>query len=174
MDQHSSSLLSGDGSSHQIIMAAQTALVPSYHLPVATRLVLTVLIAGLATSCSGAPLTGGATSQPTNTPGTATEFQFPDVVDVKVTPNPDGTFKFDVTISSPYDSPEQYADAWRVIGANGTEFGIRELLHDHAGEQPFTRSLDRLEIPADVLEVTVEGRDLVNGWGGLTMTIQLP
>ncbi len=40
-----------------------------------------------------------------------------------------------------------------------------------ATEQPFTRSLSGVEIPADVTTVTVEGRDLVNGWGGGTQTV---
>jgi hypothetical protein len=96
------------------------------------------------------------------------EQLFPDIVEVAVTAQGD-TFRFDVTVSSPYDTPERYADAWRVVTPDGTELGVRELAHDHAGEQPFTRSLSDVAIPADVTEVTVEGRDLVNGWGGTTV-----
>ena len=99
---------------------------------------------------------------------------YPDVVDVEVTEESEGTYRFDVTLSSPYDTPERYADAWRVKGADGTVYGVRELLHDHANEQPFTRSLDGVEIPGDVDEVTIEGRDLENGWGGETMKIAVP
>ncbi len=91
---------------------------------------------------------------------------FPDVLDVTATHADDGTWTFDVTISSPYDTPQRYADAWRVLAPDGTELGIRELLHDHAGEQPFTRSLAGVEIPADVNEVMVEARDQLNGWSG--------
>ena len=50
---------------------------------------------------------------------------------------------------------------------------MRELTHDHAGEQPFTRSLNGVVIPPDVTTVTVEGRDLVNGWGGGTQTVSI-
>ena len=50
---------------------------------------------------------------------------------------------------------------------------MRELTHDHAAEQPFTRSLTDVVIPPDVTEVTVEGRDLVNGWGGGTSTVTI-
>lgn len=67
------------------------------------------------------------------------------------------------TISPPYDSPDRYADAFRVLAPDGTVLGVRELLHDHANEQPFTRSLDDVEIPDDVDRVTVEGRDLGRG-----------
>ncbi len=98
--------------------------------------------------------------------------QFPDIVDVAVTPEGD-TFRFDVTVSSPYDTPERYASAWRIVAPDGTELGVRELTHDHATEQPFTRSLSDVVIPPEVTSVTVEGRDLVNGWGGGTKTMTI-
>lgn len=42
-----------------------------------------------------------------------------------------------------------------------------------ADEQPFTRT-DDLQIPASVDEITVEARDLANGYGGKTVTIPVP
>jgi hypothetical protein len=51
--------------------------------------------------------------------------------------------------------------------------GIRELAHDHAAEQPFTRSLAAVPVPAAVRIVTIEARDLVNGWGGATVEVDL-
>lgn len=99
---------------------------------------------------------------------------YPDVIDVTVTASPDGTYRFDVTISSPYDSDERYADAWRVKDRSGEVFGIRELTHPHANEQPFTRSLAGVEVPDDVDAVVVEARDSLNGWGGETMELNLP
>ena len=69
-----------------------------------------------------------------------------------------------MTVSSPYDTPERYADAWRVVGPDGSEYGIRVLTHDHESEQPFTRSQGGIEIPGDVTIVTIEGRDLANGY----------
>lgn len=98
---------------------------------------------------------------------------FPDVVDASATRDGDGTWTFSATLSSPYDSAERYADAWRVVGPDGTVYGTRELLHDHANEQPFTRSQSGIEIPDDVDEVTVEGRDQVSGWGGATVAVTL-
>lgn len=98
----------------------------------------------------------------------------PDVVGVDVTADGADSYTFSVTISSPYDSPERYADAWRVVAPDGTVLGVRELSHDHATEQPFTRTLDGVEVPEGVDTVTVEGRDLANGWGGATVEVQLP
>jgi hypothetical protein len=98
---------------------------------------------------------------------------FPDVIDATATETQPGTWTFSATLSSPYDTPERYADAWRVVATDGTVLGVRELLHDHAGEQPFTRSLPGVEVPADVDTVTIEGRDQVSGWGGATVTVSL-
>jgi hypothetical protein len=146
---------------------------------VRSTLALALLAATTAASCSGdddAATTTQPSTAPTN-PATSVatspaEQQFPDIVDVAVTAE-GGTFRFDVTVSSPYDTPERYADAWRIVAPDGTELGVRELTHDHANEQPFTRSLSDIEIPPDVTTVTVEGRDLVNGWGGGTQTLTI-
>ena len=102
-------------------------------------------------------------------PATA-EQRFPDVVEVAVTPGPGGA-TFDVTISSPYDSPQRYADAFRVRSADGDVYGVRELDHDHATEQPFTRSLPDVALPEVITEVVVEARDSRNGWGGGARTV---
>ena len=100
--------------------------------------------------------------------------QYPDVVGATVTRAADGSLTFEVTLSSPYDTPERYADGWRVVGPDGEVYGVRDLLHDHAGEQPFTRSLSGVIVPAGVERVTVEGRDQANGWGGTTLDVELP
>lgn len=52
--------------------------------------------------------------------------------------------------------------------------GEVELTHDHANEQPFTRSLTGLEIPDDVTRISVEGRDQTHGWGGDTVEVVVP
>lgn len=82
-------------------------------------------------------------------------------------------WSIDVTMSSPYDTPERYADGWRVIGPDGAVYGVHTLTHDHAGEQPFTRRQSGVSIPEDVASVTIEGRDRSNGFGGSTVTIDL-
>lgn len=107
-----------------------------------------------------------------STPAIA-EQKYPDVVDVRVSAT-GNSYRFDVTLSSPYDSRERYADAFRIKTVDGNTLGIRQLLHDHAYEQPFTRSLTGVEIPADISEVIVEGRDQKYGWGGKTMKVSVP
>ena len=95
------------------------------------------------------------------------------MIDVIVEEESPDVFAFAVTISSPYDTPDRYADGWRVIGPDGTVYGEHVLLHDHASEQPFTRTQRGVEIPPDVEEVTVEGRDLEHGYGGGTVTVTI-
>ncbi|MEO1065414.1 MAG: hypothetical protein AAFZ07_28690 [Actinomycetota bacterium] len=102
------------------------------------------------------------------------EQLFPDILEAELTPSGDGVFTVAATVSSPYDTPERYADAWRVVAPDGTVLGVRELAHDHQNEQPFTRQLTGVEIPAEVDEVTIEGRDQVSGWGGGTVTVPVP
>jgi hypothetical protein len=121
------------------------------------------LILGLA-GC-GVSENGGRPADPTTITRQVSSQQYPDVVSANVEAEADGKYRFEATISSPYDSPERYADAWRILSPDGARLAIRELLHDHAGEQPFTRSLSGVEIPTDIEVVTIQARDLVNGWG---------
>ena len=100
------------------------------------------------------------------------EQRFPDIIDATAEQTNLG-WTFDVTVSSPYDSADRYADAWRIVGPDGTVYGTRELAHDHAAEQPFMRTIQAVEIPDDVDVVTIEGRDQANGWGGGTFELAL-
>lgn len=132
----------------------------------ALRLVLLAMtVVLLSTACQGTP-----DDTPSNT---ASAQRHPDVTKVTVQ-RTDGTYTFMVTISSPYDTPERYADGWRVKGEDGTVYGTHTLGHDHADEQPFTRTQTGVRIPAKVTKVTVEARDKTHGYGGATKTITLP
>jgi hypothetical protein len=100
--------------------------------------------------------------------------QYPNVINAKAMPNTAGGFDFDVTISSPYDTPQRYADAFRVIGKEQQVYGERKLLHDHQNEQPFTRDLYGVKIPAGVKTVLIQARDQQYGYGGKTVEVALP
>ena len=100
--------------------------------------------------------------------------KYPDVISAKVQPRGADTFDFDVTVSSPYDTPQRYADGFRVAGKDGTVFGERKLWHDHAGEQPFTRDLHGVKIPRGIRAVVIQARDQKHGYGGKTVDVPLP
>lgn len=152
---------------------------PAY-VPVAATAVADAIEAYLTSGQSGSALVEGRVFNPARGVGRDQCIEppletalYPDVVDVAV--NGDASaYNFVVTLSSPYDSPDRYADAWRVVGDDGEVYGVRELLHHHANEQPFTRALERIEIPDSVASVTIQGRDQVYGWGGATMEVSLP
>lgn len=122
---------------------------------------------GLAVLCAGAVPFAAE-------PAAAPPPKFPDVVAVKVRPGGPGRFDFDVTVSSPYDTPQRYADAFRVSGRDGSVLGERRLLHDHADEQPFTRDLHGVVVPAGVRSIVVQARDSQFGYGGKTVEVLLP
>jgi len=104
----------------------------------------------------------------------ADEQQYPDVIAAEVRASGSDAFDFDVTLSSPYDTPQRYADAFRIMGKDGKVYGERTLLHDHATEQPFTRDLHAVKIPSVVRAVFIQGRDKRFGYGGKTVEVSLP
>lgn len=124
------------------------------------------LVAGFAGACGG-----GSESAGGSTEAASGGQMYPDIREAELKSEGGGTYALSVTVSSPYDSPERYADGWRVLAPDGTVLGEHELMHDHANEQPFTRTQTGLEIPEGTEEITVEGRDLENGYGGETVTI---
>ncbi len=75
-----------------------------------------------------------------------------------------GSWSFSVTLSHGDTGWDDYADGWRVVDETGKVLGYRELLHPHVNEQPFTRSLSGVSIPAGVSRVFVEARTNVTGW----------
>lgn len=96
-----------------------------------------------------------------------------DVIDVKVSQS-GGQYRFDVTLKHADTGWDHYANVWEIVGPGGEVLGTRVLAHPHVDEQPFTRSLGGVVIPAAILEVTIRAGDNVNGLGGKTMSIALP
>ncbi len=115
----------------------------------------------------------------TDDPGTnadavdTSNAEFPVVLDVSAEKLDGSEWDISVTISSQYDSPERYADGWRVLDADGNVLGERVLLHDHANEQPFTRD-EFVFVPIEITTIFIEPRDLINGWSGELTEFELP
>lgn len=97
------------------------------------------------------------------------------IVDVVVREQSRNVFRFDVTIRHPDTGWQHYANEWQVRAPRGGQvFGTRVLLHPHATEQPFTRSLGSVQIPPEVTEVEIRARCLVDGWSRQVVTLTLP
>ena len=96
-----------------------------------------------------------------------------DVVAAKARKAADGSYGFDVTLRHADEGWDHYADAWDVLAPDGTVLGTRVLYHPHVDEQPFTRSLSGVKIPAGVTEVTIRARDKEHEYGGKELVVEL-
>ena len=92
----------------------------------------------------------------------------------------DGTWTFHVTVSHPDTGWEDYADGWdlvlpdeTILLPDPTSSFTRTLTHPHETEQPFTRSQSGILIPEGVDYVTARAHDIVDGFGGKTVTVFL-
>lgn len=97
-----------------------------------------------------------------------------DVVGVKIIREGTGTYRLDVTVRHGDEGWKHYANRWDVVAPDGTVLGTRVLAHPHENEQPFTRSLQGVRIPAGVGQVTVRANDLMHGTGGAEMRVEVP
>ena len=95
-----------------------------------------------------------------------------DVVGVRMVER-GGTYSFSVTVRHAAAGWEHYADKWEVVAPDGKVIDTRVLAHPHDNEQPFTRSLGGVRIPADLAKVRVRAHDKVHGYGGREMEIDM-
>ena len=103
-----------------------------------------------------------------------------DVLHVQAVQAAGGSWTFDVTVEHPDTGWEDYADGWDVVTPDGTVLKpdtdspfTRLLLHPHVSEQPFTRSQAGIVIPPGVEQVFVRAHDLVDGYGGQEVRVDL-
>ncbi len=83
-------------------------------------------------------------------------------------------FTFSVTLRHADTGWKHYADKWQVIDADGRVLGTRVLMHPHVNEQPFTRSLSGVSIPAGINRVLVRASDTKHGESSKTLAVDLP
>jgi hypothetical protein len=130
---------------------------------------------------TGAPVTPEATptAAPTSPPPSETSANA-DVEFVRAVEGADGTWTFHVTVRHPDTGWEDYADGWDVLTPDGTVIQpdpsspfTRLLLHPHETEQPFTRSQSGIVIPPAATQVRVRAHDLVDGFGGREVVVDL-
>ena len=103
-----------------------------------------------------------------------------DVEFVRVVESSDGLWTFHVTVRHPDTGWEDYADGWDVVLPDGTVVKpdpnspfTRLLTHPHETEQPFTRSLSGIEIPAGLTTVIVRARCTQHGLGTVVVEVDL-
>jgi hypothetical protein len=150
------------------------------------RLLLLLLLALTACSPGTTPApsptptaapTASPTTAPTATPAGAGNA---DVLFVRAVRAADGTWTFTVTVQHPDTGWDDYADGWDVVTPDGTVLKTspddqftRPLLHPHEEEQPFTRSQSGIVIPEGVTQVRVRAHDIVDGYGGREVVVDI-
>ncbi len=97
-----------------------------------------------------------------------------DILKVDVSCNSASTCRFDVTVEHNDEGWKHYADRWEVLSPDGELLATRVLAHPHDNEQPFTRSLTNVRVPAGLSRVIVRAHDLVHQYGGKEMVVELP
>lgn len=96
-----------------------------------------------------------------------------DVTNVKVSYSGARTYTFHVTVKHADTGWKHFANKWDVVAPDGTVLGTRTLYHPHVQEQPFTRSLSGVRIPAGISSVTIRAHDSVDGYGGKEFVVKL-
>lgn len=103
-----------------------------------------------------------------------------DVIYVRAERDNDSTWTFSVTVQHPDTGWEDYADGWDIVTPDGqvlkpnpTDKFTRILLHPHVDEQPFVRSQSGIVVPEGLSNVYVRAHDLVDGFGGKEVAVDL-
>ena len=96
-------------------------------------------------------------------------WDYAHVLGANVQKTGDDTYTFSATLRHCDEGWEHYANVWRVSGEE-VENGVRELLHPHDDEQPFTRSQANVKATGTVV---LEASDNIHGAGGSTVTLDL-
>jgi hypothetical protein len=94
------------------------------------------------------------------------------IVDVKVECPSSCTFA--VTLEHNDEGWHHYANQWDVMSLDGKLLGSRVLYHPHESEQPFTRSLSGVMIPAGVSQVKVRAMGSVHGYSKQEVLVDIP
>ncbi len=97
-----------------------------------------------------------------------------DVTQVEVIRTGPGVFRFSVSVLHQDEGWDHYADRWELLAPDGRILATRTLYHPHVDEQPFTRSLNSVKIPADIGQVEVRAHCSVHAYGGKSQTAGLP
>lgn len=97
-----------------------------------------------------------------------------EIVGAKAKSTGGGTYSFTVTLKHGDEGWEHYADGWDVLGPGDAVLGKRVLHHPHVDEQPFTRGLPGVAVPAGVKTVRIRAHDKVHGNADKTFEVTLP
>jgi len=85
----------------------------------------------------------------------------------------DKSWNISVTLKHKDTGWNHYANAWQVVDEHNKLIGKRVLHHPHINEQPFTRSLYSVNVPAGTKIIIIEATDSVHGLSSDRLRIDL-
>ena len=97
-----------------------------------------------------------------------------DVLEASATCSRESVCTFSVAVRHDDEGWDHYAARWQVLSMDGEILATRILRHPHGEEQPFTRSLDKVELPEGSTSVRIRAGDSVHGLGGAEVLVPLP
>ncbi len=81
---------------------------------------------------------------------------------------------FAVTLRHADEGWDHYADAFELLAEDRSVLATRVLRHPHVEEQPFTRSLTGVKLPAATKWLIVRARDKLHQYGGAEVRVAIP
>jgi len=101
-------------------------------------------------------------------------LKYAQVRQVELRETGDRVYHVSVTLRHADSGWDHYADLWQVVDdGTGEVLGERRLAHPHTNEQPFTRSLSRVEIPEGVEVIRIRAKCNQHGYEGKQVRIPL-
>lgn len=102
------------------------------------------------------------------------DLKYAQVRQVELRESGDRVYHVSVTLRHADSGWDHYADLWQVVDDETEEvLGERRLAHPHTNEQPFTRSLSRVEIPEGVEVIRIRAKCNQHGYEGKQVRIPL-
>ena len=81
---------------------------------------------------------------------------------------------FSVTLEHLDEGWNHYANQWEVMTLDGQLLKSRVLYHPHVNEQPFTRSLSGVIVPAGLNRVKIRAKDSLHGYADAEFIVDIP
>jgi hypothetical protein len=103
------------------------------------------------------------------------DLDYAQVREVEIERNSGGGYNVSVTVRHADEGWDHFADRWEIVHPETKEvIVVRELLHPHTNEQPFTRSLTEVELPDDLDSILVRARCNLHGFEGRQIMKKIP
>ena len=98
---------------------------------------------------------------------------FAEVTFVSASQQFDGSWCIKTSVLHNDEGWEHYANGWAVFDAKDNLLWERPLTHPHVNEQPFTRRLCDVQIPAQLNKLVVKAKCNQHGYGEKAIVIDL-